>query len=244
MNIRTFSTPNDIKDSNYNFRDTYMVVVDVLRSTSVIVTAIANGARGVVPARDIEDAMEYSRKLSSGTLLCGERNSLPIPGFALGNSPLEYGPDTVRGKTIILTTSNGTGAMLAADGAGEIAIGSLLNAKAVAKDAQASGRDVAILCSGTGGFFSLDDAYAAGAIAHELRGCAESVDDLSYLCMEVYQKYYTDVFRLLDHCRHVHILRSHEQGDDIEYCMQQDLFPIVPRYKDGMIKAENTITPK
>lgn len=144
------------------------VVIDVLRATSSIVEALANGARAIFPTDSIEHAMELRASLDrEGTLLCGERKGLRIDGFDLGNSPSEFAGDAVADKQLIMTTTNGTRAFQAAQGADRILAASFLNLGAVA-DALAEDRRVVVVCSGKEGRFSLDDAICAGHLVRRL----------------------------------------------------------------------------
>jgi 2-phosphosulfolactate phosphatase len=147
-----------------------VVVIDLLRATSTMLEALANGARGVLPVGSVEDAVRKAEEIGrDAVLLAGERECLPIPGFQLGNSPAEYVPPKVRGRTIIMTTTNGTAALLAAAGARHCYIGSLMNAGAVARRIAEHGDDALLLCSGKEGGFAAEDALCAGRILRRLR---------------------------------------------------------------------------
>ncbi|OAT80363.1 2-phosphosulfolactate phosphatase [Desulfotomaculum copahuensis] len=157
------------------------VVFDVLRATSTIVTALANGCRAVVPVVDVDEAGRVAERLgqdaadgleSHGVLLAGERDGAKLPGFPHGNSPLEFGPEVIAGKTLVLTTTNGTRAIHGAAPAAAIYAGSLLNARAAAAAALAAGRDVTLVCAGTRERFSLEDTAAAGFVLMELLALA------------------------------------------------------------------------
>jgi 2-phosphosulfolactate phosphatase len=153
------------------------VVVDVLRATTVVVAACAAGCRAVHPVTDPQRALEARAGLPPGTgLLAGERGGEPIPGFDLGNSPLEFLPVRVRGRTIILTTSNGTDAMLRAAGAAAAAVAALTNVEAVARWAARQARDLTVLCAGEGGGFSLEDAVGAGLLVESLATAGAPLD--------------------------------------------------------------------
>lgn len=143
------------------------VVFDVLRATTTITTALANGCQRIIPVAQVEQARELAAKHPTA-LLGGERGAVKLPGFALGNSPLEYTSQRVAGKNIILTTTNGTGAIVqAARQAPVVLIGCLLNARAVAKRL-VHYNQVLLLCAGTRGQFSLEDSLAAGWVIKEL----------------------------------------------------------------------------
>lgn len=146
------------------------VMFDILRASSTISTALANGCKEVIPVVEVEDAFALTKTLPDNTfLLGGERGAVKVPGFHLGNSPLEYISETVGDKTVVLTTTNGTRAThRAAEGSGQVLIGSLLNASAVARRLLAMGQDTVLVCAGTRGKLSLEDTLAAGMVIKEL----------------------------------------------------------------------------
>lgn len=142
-----------------------VVVIDVLRATSTILEALVNGARDVLPVESVEQAVRKAQELGrEQVILCGERDVERVEGFDLGNSPLEYVPERVRGKTLVLTTTNGTRAILLGAGGTDCLIASFLNATATAERVVRSATDVLILCAGREGRFSLEDAVCAGVI--------------------------------------------------------------------------------
>ncbi|MCL4439030.1 MAG: 2-phosphosulfolactate phosphatase [Firmicutes bacterium] len=146
------------------------VMFDILRASSTVSTALANGCKEVIPVVEVDDAFALAKTLPENTfLLGGERGAVKVPGFHLGNSPLEYNVGTVGNKTVILTTTNGTQATRrAAEGSGQVFIGSLLNVSAVAKKLMEMEQDIVLVCAGTRGKFSLEDTLAAGMVAREL----------------------------------------------------------------------------
>lgn len=159
------------------------VVVDVLRASTTITTALNSGADRIIPALTVEEA----RQLASdrlGSLLGGERQGQKLPGFDLGNSPAEYTGASVGDKTIVFTTTNGTKAMTRCMGAARILVGSLVNRLAVCR-AIAQDKRVDIVCAGTNGQFSMEDALAAGAIAHALPDW--TLNDAGYVCRSLWQ---------------------------------------------------------
>jgi 2-phosphosulfolactate phosphatase len=149
-------------------RGAVAVVIDVLRATTVFTFAKHSGVREIIPVLDIETAQQLKRNYPSGeVLLGGERQGLPIEGFDLGNSPQHYTPEMVAGKTLIITTTNGTVAMHAARPARSIYIASFLNARAVAAQLQ-NEDNIAILCAGTNGKESEEDLLLAGCLTARL----------------------------------------------------------------------------
>lgn len=143
------------------------VVIDVLRASTTMVTALAHGAARVVPVNDVDEARRLAAEAGPAAMLGGERGGVRIPGFDLGNSPLEYVASRVAGRTIVITTTNGTAALAAARGAREILIGAIINRAAVAAAVRrlaGEGGQVHLVCAGTDGCVSAEDVLAAGAI--------------------------------------------------------------------------------
>jgi 2-phosphosulfolactate phosphatase len=217
---------NDIKGKT-------VVIIDVLRATSVIVTALANGAKEIFPVIEVEEA--FSRK-TQNSLLGGERKALKIEGFDLSNSPLDYKRELVTGKTIILSTTNGTKAIHYSinEQAKEVLTGSMLNAKAVAGYLAKSDSDIAILCAGTYGEFSLDDFICAGKIVWESININKScnkiqLDDFSMAAVLAYESNRDRILEYVSNASHYKYLLSIGLKQDIEYCFSQDLIDLVPK---------------
>lgn len=208
-----------------------VVVIDALRATSTIVTALANGALRIFPVASVETARHQADAID-GSLLGGEREGLKVRGFDLGNSPLEYTPEAVAGKTIVMTTTNGTRALDAARGADEVICGSLLNAVAVARHIADSGcLRLHLACAGTDGEFSLDDAVTAGAILEkllELVPAVPSLSDASMAALLLYRRLAPDLLAAFSESAHGRRLVDLGLGDDVRFCATVDLYGIVP----------------
>jgi 2-phosphosulfolactate phosphatase len=167
------------------------VVIDVLRATSVMAAALAAGAARIVTCREISEARELAGRLQGDVLLCGERGCRPIEGFDLGNSPAEYVGSRVRGKTLVLTTTNGTRAIEAAAGAEKLITASFLNLSAVV-ERLAEARTVHLVCAGTEGEVTAEDVLLAGAIIDQCqaRYAAELRDDDSTLARQLWRSWF------------------------------------------------------
>ncbi|MDR6549342.1 2-phosphosulfolactate phosphatase [Paenibacillus qinlingensis] len=163
MHIEVIATICEARSDEFLHKT--VIVVDVLRATSTIITALMNGCKGVVPVETVIKAKELARE---GDLLGGERYCKKIPGFDFGNSPLEYSREAVQGKRVILTTTNGTRGIQKATKADRVLAGALINAKAVAEAAIDLKRDTVIVCAGTQDVFSLEDGICAGLILDEI----------------------------------------------------------------------------
>ncbi len=212
----------------YDFSHCVAVVIDVFRATSVITTAIYNGAAGVIPVASVDDAFATARRLGrDSVLLGGERNADPIPGFDLGNSPRLYNSETISGKTIILTTTNGTLALQAAKHADVVYAASMLNYKAVAaRLAQARPSHLVIVCSGTDGRPALEDELCAAQICSTLdANNTQSVDYASDEALAVrllacaFSKSAANPF---SRSHHYATLVAKGYADDVDFCISHD----------------------
>jgi 2-phosphosulfolactate phosphatase len=237
MRIHTFPTPQSIVDPGETVRGRFAVVIDTLRATTVIAAALAAGAERIIPVAEVEEARKVYAGLPEGAaLLCGERGGNRIEGFHHGNSPLEFTPEAVRGRTLVMTTTNGTRAILACAGAAKLALGAMVNASAVGRAAGASGMDVAAVCAGTRGFFTLEDVLTAGAILSASGLPEDGMDDLSRLAVDIYRRNAGDLTGALRGCAHARFLAEAGYGKDVEYCMGLDRLDTVPYYAGGEIR--------
>jgi len=238
MNIQVISTAQQAQDINFTNR--IAVVIDVLRATSVITTALNNKAQCVIPMKTVEEAQNlYAASDASKTLRGGERNALKIEGFDLSNSPLEYQQQVIEGKTIIITTTNGTNAIENVKGAKEVVLACFRNAQAVVDYVAQSGKDVAIVCAGTEGRFSLDDGLCAGMLIELLRQqTAVETDDLGLLVTQYYNQNKTNLLGALSNCYHLKRLFTLGFYDDIRFCLETSCVTTIPEVKEGKIKKK------
>lgn len=217
--------------------DKTAVVIDLLRASSTMVTALQNGCDRIIPATSPNEAVKIKRASEGEVLLGGEIDELKIQGFDLGNSPLEYNGTDIAEKTILYTTANGTVAVKRCDEAAEVLIGCMLNAQAVAQKVMEIGRDAALVCAGVRGKFSTDDVIAAGCILDRmvrLDGSLE-MDDLSRVALKMYLGAKRDVRSALEGCAHYEHLVSLGLDEDIAFCLREDIYSVVPAYREGVI---------
>jgi len=208
--------PSDLEETDV------AVVVDVLRATSTITQALASGYRAVHCAPSIEAARELS---APGRLLAGEQHCLPVPGFDLGNSPAALARGEVGGTELVLATTNGTPAIVAAAQRAELVLmGCLLNLDALLA-AIPSGVSVTVVCSGTDGRFALEDAYVAGRIVGRLAG---EPSDAARAAICVAGAYPGAIGPLTDSADGQK-LQSTGQEADIAWCAQESVLDLVPR---------------
>jgi 2-phosphosulfolactate phosphatase len=217
-----------------------VVVIDVLRATSVMVHALSEGAMEVIPVATVEEALQRVKVFTSGSaLLGGERGSRKIVGFDLGNSPKEYIADRVRGKRLILTTTNGTKALHLVASGEEIMVGSFFNIGATARRCLELDKDLLIFPSGDRGEFSLEDTVCGGMLIDLiLRGRKGPfvLTDASHTALILYQRFegnLSEAFHLSFHGRELADLGL---GDDLLYCARTNVTEIVPIFKEGIIK--------
>ena len=200
------------------------IVVDVLRATSTIAQALASGYRRVLCCAEVEEARAV-RASADGGVLAGERFCVRIPGFDLGNSPREFLEPL--GETVVLTTTNGTRAIVtAAERCERVLAGSLLNLGAVVTAAREAGDDVAIVCAGVKGEFAMDDAYCAGRIVELLGG---EPSDAASAALRIARSFASPVDGLAA-SQSARNLVDGDLEDDIAWCARESVLAVVPRF--------------
>jgi 2-phosphosulfolactate phosphatase len=222
--------------------DSIVVVVDIFRATSAICTAIHHGVERMIPVASIEEAQKFK---DLGFLVAAERNAVMLEGFDFGNSPYHYMTPDVQGKTIAISTTNGTQAIEAAKDAAVIAIGSFLNIQALANWIKPQGRDVIILCAGWKNKFNLEDTLFAGALG----GLLLEDDRFSTTCDStiaagyLYEKASSDLFGFLENSSHRNRLKNLNLEKDIRYCLSVNTLDIIPVVQDGgIVSVKNLAT--
>lgn len=218
-----------------------VAVIDVLRASTTITVALANGARNVVPLESADDVITRAKQFErSDVRLAGERRMFPIPGFDLGNSPREMTREAVEGKTVLLTTSNGTAALLATSGARDIIVASYVNLTATATLLRTAARgetDVTLLCAGRERQFSLEDAACAGRIARAVAKRVPRADlsDAAFACTVLDRKYGDRLDQLFADAEHGQALTDAGFAADLDVCAAVDSYPVIPVYSDRQI---------
>ncbi len=240
MNVEVYLTAHSATEDD--LKGKAVIVVDVLRASSTVVTALNHGARAVIPVADMAEASRISAHSDATTsLLGGERGGHKIDGYALGNSPLEYTPEMVQGKTIILNTSNGTRSITKARGAADVAIGCFLNASKVIEFAWKAEQDVVILCAGSADRAALEDILCAGLILNQLWGGQEPKNrsDAAHIALTQYAQDHGDLATTLARSNHARHLVELGFEEDVAYCAQVDAIPLLPIYHDSRIVLQN-----
>lgn len=239
LRVRIDSIPLYSRISPSQLSGCTVIVVDVLRSSSSIITAVMNGAHRIVPASDPGEAAALAIRLGvRDCVLAGERGGLRLPDFTLGNSPSEFNPQAVKDKQVIISTSNGTEAINSVRSAKTVLIGAMINRTAVAKRALEIGDDVIIVCAGTQGRISADDLCAAGAIAEAMNRISEQpleATDFTMVCCMLYADW-LEGRADLSVTEHYARLIKLGFANDVKYCFTQDITDVVPVYDGGVIK--------
>jgi len=233
MRIDIIVSADDIKKEK--IKDKTVVVIDMLRATSVITTAMSNGCKGVIPVLTVDEVARIVKDSKEEFMLGGERNALKIEGFNYSNSPLEYTRQAIDGKTLIMTTTNGTKAIKGCIGASSILIGAMLNAKAIAQRIVKLNKDVVIVNAGTYGEFSIDDFLCSGYIINCVLKLAQiELTDIAVTSHYIYMNN-EDIHNFIKYANHYKTIMKLGLSEDLEYCCQKDIIDIVPEYKDGII---------
>lgn len=209
----------------YDANQTTVVVVDILRATSCITTALACGVKSIRPFAKLEDCLAMKRK---GYFTAGERNGEKVEGFDLGNSPFEYMEENLKGKKIAFTTTNGTQAIARSLGAAEIVIGSFLNLQATVEHLKKDNRPILIVCAGWKGKMNLEDTIFAGAVVELLNEHATPICDAPLAAQYLYGQAKNDLVDFLKNSSHVKRLNRLDIHKDIEFCLTPDQYNVVP----------------
>lgn len=228
-------TPQDVQGR-------VVALIDVLRASTTIAVALANGARAVIPLESSEDVATRAKQFErAGVLLAGERKMLRMDGFDLGNSPVEHTREIVEGKTVLLTTTNGTRALLAVQqGARDVVVASYVNLTAVSAMLRAAlrgGADVTIVCAGQDRQFALEDAGCAGRYVYQItkRLQQAEVNDAALAASLIDRKYGDNLMRLFSTAAHGRALAAAGFEGDLAACAAVDSYPVIPIFQDRQI---------
>lgn len=218
-----------------------VAVIDVIRATTTITMALHQGCAGVIPVRTLSEARTVARRLGKVALLAGERGAERAAGFDLGNSPAEYGRERVKGKTVVLTTTNGTRTFQAASEARAIIACSFLNAVAAARWLTGTGLDILIMCAGRQGRFCLEDCVGSGMLIDRVLNISDDsieCSDAARAAHTLFTAYRDDPLRMLRGCEWGREIIHKGFGADLEICAQVDLTDIVPVMRGGCLVGE------
>jgi 2-phosphosulfolactate phosphatase len=237
MKINVIFSPISVDELYFTGRTT--VVIDVLRASSTIVAALQNGAKEVVPVATVEFAVKVTGGMFGGqTLLGGERNTKKIEGFALGNSPLEYTPDVIGGKTIILYTTNGSKAVVKAKFSENLFVCSFLNIEAIAKHLVKLNKDFEILCAGKNNNYSMEDTICAGKLVSEITRLNDKViiSDSAKASVALDKSFGKNIPKMLTESEHGKFLIENGFEEDLQYCSMLNHNPAIPYFSANVLK--------
>ena len=212
---------SELYPKGFSARQAVVVVIDVIRASTTIITALENGAEAVLPVRDVDEARESAADLKSRAVLGGERQGLPPEGFDLGNSPLEYRQADLEGRVVVLTTTNGTRALDSVRDCGMVLIGAFTNAHAVAEYVKAKDKNfkhLLLLCAGCENTFSLEDTCCAGLIVKhlaEMHPYDLELSDAAAASAALYNVYHEKLLDMMRSARGGKKLIAKELGEDI-----------------------------
>ena len=223
----------------YADRKSIVVVVDVLRATSAMCTAFHHGMDRIIPVSTVEEALDYRDE--EDHILAAERNGKQVRGFDFGNSPLQYQEHDVKGKTLVMTTTNGTRAINIAKRDHQVVIGSFLNIDALTDWLAKQNKDVVVLCAGWKDDFCFEDALFAGALSEKLLKTKlfESDSDSANGSRMIYIRAKDDMFRFLGVSQHRKRLAHLNIEDDVKFCLQENITTVIPVLKrDELVLVE------
>ncbi|MDP4186840.1 MAG: 2-phosphosulfolactate phosphatase [Bacteroidota bacterium] len=211
-----------------------VVIVDILRATSAICTAFANGAEKIIPVSTLDEAREYKKR---GFIVAAERDGYVLDFADFGNSPFNFSREKAGGKTIVYSTTNGTQAINLAKDHYQILVGSFLNLDALCKWIAKENRNVIVLCAGWKNKFSLEDTLSAGAIVDNLISEAgySTVCDSALAARDLWRVAKKDLVSYIQKAAQRERLRQKGLDDVIEYCLTLNLLKVVPAFIDGAL---------
>ena len=224
----------------YEVKDSIVVIIDVFRATSTIATALYNGATKIIPVSQVEDCIAIGKELNAIT--AGERDGKIIEGLQHGNSPAEYPASFIKGKTLVLTTTNGTKLLhMALDkGAKEIVIGAFTNLSSVCNHLIEMKKDVMLACAAWKDRVNLEDTLFAGAVVSKVKEHFDINCDSSHMAESLYNLGKSDLYEFLkrNDASHYHRLTGFGLEKDIRYCLTEDVADVLPVYIDGKLIIE------
>lgn len=217
----------------YDITNSVVVIIDVFRATSTIATALYNGAARVIPVDSVEHCIQLGK--TTGGITAGERDGKVIDGLGYGNSPAEYPREFIEGKTLVLTTTNGTRLLHKAlsCGASEVITGSFPNLSAVCEHLLEQKKNVILGCSAWKDRFNLEDTLFAGAVIDRLEADFTIHCDSSLMAADLYRLHKDNIQQFIRRTTHWHRLASYGLEKDLEYCVSADVANVLPVYRNG-----------
>jgi 2-phosphosulfolactate phosphatase len=237
MKINVLFSPVSADELYFTGKTT--VVIDVLRASTTLITALANGAKEIVPVATVEFAVKVSGGMFGGhTLLGGERNTKKLEGFALGNSPSDYISNAVEGKTIVYYTTNGSKAIVKAKFSENLFICSFINISVVAKYLVELSNNIEILCAGNNNLYSLEDSVCAGRLVKEIisQSTECELSDSSKSAMALNKEFGGNILKMLKESEHGGLLSESGFVDDLNICSKLNETNVNPIFSGNVLK--------
>jgi len=221
-----------------NLQNAIVVIIDVFRATSTIATALYNGAEKVVPVAAVDECKRRGSEIPNA-ITAGEREGKVIEGLQYGNSPAEYPREFIEGKTLVLTTTNGTKLlhMAFAKGCDEVVTGSFPNLSAVCEFLISQDKNVVLGCSGWKDMFNLEDTLFAGAVIDRVKENFIIHDDASLMAQQIYRLHESNLYNFIQHTTHWHRLAAYGLQKDLKYCITVDIANVLPIFNRGELIA-------
>ncbi len=216
----------------YDLKGKVVVIVDILRATSSITTGIAHGVKSIKPVSTLAECKDYQNQ---GYVAAAERGGLKVDGFDLGNSPFGFMAENLEGVDIAMTTTNGTTAISKSIEARQIIIGSFLNLNPVINYLKKQPYDILIHCAGWKGKINMEDSLFAGAVVHALSDYCTIISDAPKIVQALYLQGKDDLMSFLKSSSHVNRLIKLGLEKDIEFCLQKDIYKLIPVLKESHI---------
>lgn len=240
MRVGVYFTPYQVDE--FALRDQTVVVIDVLRAGTTIATALANGAKEIIPVTTVERAVKISGSLFGDHILRGgERNGKMIKGFDLGNSPLDYSEGKVKGKAIIFSSTNGSKAIDKGRYAREMVLCSFVNLLAVVRFLETLRKDFHVVCSGNNGSFSMEDSVCAGMLLQKLseqKGIELFLSDEALAAVALYKSFGRSTAKMVRNSEHGRYLEQIGFGADLDICSSVNMLDVIPQLVGSVIKLK------
>lgn len=220
----------------YDFTNSIVVIIDVFRATSTIAAALEQGAEAIIPVDSVSGCIALGKEIEN-SITAGERDGKVAEGLQHGNSPLEYPSEFIKGKTLVLTTTNGTRLLYMCKGAEEIITGSFLNLNAVIDFLLKENKNVLLACASWKDRFNLEDALFAGAVYEGIKANFDMNCDSTRAALTLYQAAKHNLYEFIQDSSHFLRLSKFGLEKDMEYCCEPNKHNVLVRYLDGKLTA-------
>ncbi len=222
----------------YDFKESAVVIIDIFRATTTMVSAMYHGANSIIPVAEVEECIRVG-EATPNSITAGERDGWIAPGLQYGNSPSLYAGDFVKDKNLVLTTTNGTRLLFMVKDASKILVGAFPNLSAIVAELKKLDMPVLLACASWKDRVNMEDSLFAGAVAHHLSEDFDIHCDSALITMGMYREAEKDIYEYLRHSNHFKRLSDRKYQEDIRYATTVNQNPIVCYYEDGKIIAND-----